>query len=173
MNCEEFLLILDERLNGDPPPAGWSDHAAACSRCALALRLERTLRAAPRWTERPHLSAQARATVIGQVAAAPLFWRRFETLAEESAATALAAAGIAAMVIFAGPALWTATVPETVRHALLPYLQPLLAGVRITVASFEPLLRQGWGLALLGFTAFMVLFAAVLSTRVLSPRRSA
>jgi len=173
MNCDEFLQILDERLNGDPPPSGWSDHAAACPRCALALRLERALKAAPRWAERPRLSAQARAEVIRQVGAAPLYWRRFATLAEESAATALAAAGIAAVAIYAGPALWAATVPEEARRALVPYLRPLSEGFRAAALSFEPLLRQGWGVALLGLTAFVVLFAAALSTRVLSPGRNA
>lgn len=173
MNCDEFLQILDERLNGDPPPAGWSDHAAACSRCALALRLERTLRAAPQWAERTHLSPRARAAVIRGVETAPVVWRRLETLAEESAATALAAAGIAAVAIYAGPALWASAVPEAVRRGLEPHIRPLLEGLRTTAASFEPILRQGWGLPLLGLTGFVVLFAAALSTRVLSPRRGA
>lgn len=173
MNCNEFLQILDERLNGDPPPAGWSDHAAACSRCALALRLERTLRAAPQWAERTRLSSRARAVVFRGVETAPLFWRRLETLAEESAAKALAAAGIAAVAIYAGPALWSSAVPETVRHAIGTHIQPLLEGLRTTAASFEPILRQGWGLPLLGLTGFVVLFAAALSARVLLPGRNA
>lgn len=172
MNCDDFLQILDERLDGGPPPTEWSGHAAACPSCAMALRLERTLRAAPRWAENPRLSAQARAIIIRKIGAAPLFWSHMAAMVEESAVSALAAAGIAAIVIYAGPALWEGAVPEAVHLALLPYLQPVLNGVRTTAATFEPLLRQGWGVALLGFTGFMVLFAAALSTRALSLRAS-
>ena len=172
MNCNDFLQILDERLNGDPAPAEWSDHAASCPRCAMALRLERTLRAAPRWSENPRLSAQARATVLRKVETAPLFWRHMAAMVEESAVSALVAAAMAAMVIYGGPALWEGAVPDSVRLALLPYLQPLMNGIRATAVTFEPLLRQGWGVALLGVTGFMVLFAAALSTRALSLRVS-
>jgi hypothetical protein len=91
---------------------------------------------------------------------------------EESAVTALVAAGIVAMVIYAGPSLWQGVVPEAIRIALLPYLQPLLSGSRATAAAFEPLVRQGWGVAVLGLTGFVVLFAAALSTRALSLRAS-
>jgi len=170
MRCEDFLQILDQHLEGDPSPAEWSDHAAACPRCALALRIERTLRAAPRWAETPRLQPQTRATILRKVETAPLFWGHMAAMMEESAASALVAAGIAAMVIYAGPALWQGVVPETIRVALLPYLQPLLSGARATAATFEPLVRQGWGVALLGFTGFVVLFAAALSTRALSLR---
>jgi hypothetical protein len=172
MKCEDFLQILDQRLDGNTTPDEWSDHAAACSRCAFALRLERTLRAAPRWAETARLQPRTRATILRKVETAPLFWGHMAAIMEESAASALVAAGIVAMVIYAGPALWQGAVPETVRAALLPFLQPLLNGARATAATFEPLVRQGWGVALLGFTGFVVLFAAALSTRVLSLRAS-
>ncbi len=172
MRCEEFLRVLDRHLDGDPTPSGWSDHAAGCPRCALALRLERTLRAAPRWAETPRLQPQTRATILRKVETAPLFWGHMAAMMEESAVSALVAAGIVAMLIIAGPALWQGAVPETVRATLLPYLQPLLSGARATAATFEPLVRQGWGVALLGFTGFVVLFAAALSTRALSLRSS-
>jgi hypothetical protein len=170
MRCEDFLHILDRQLDGDPSPTEWSDHAAACPRCAFALRIERTLRAAPRWAENPRLRPQRRAAILRKVETAPLFWGHLAAMIQESAASALVAACVVAMVIFAGPALWQGAVPETVRVAMLPYLQPLLSGARAVTTTFEPLVRQGWGAALLGFTGFVVLFAAALSTRALSLR---
>ncbi len=170
MNCNDFIQILDAGLEGDPPPAEWSEHAATCPRCALVLRLERTLRSAPRWAENPRLSARSRAAIVSVAGATPMFWRHVAAMAEEAAVSALVGAGMVAMAIYAGPSLWNGAVPEPVRLAVSPYLQPLFSGLGTVGAAFEPLLHQGWGVALISLTGFVVLFAAALSTRALSLR---
>lgn len=170
MNCNDFIQILDAGPDGAPPPAEWHGHAATCPRCALALRLERTLRSAPRWAEHPRLPARSRAAIVSKVGATPIFWSHMAAMAEEAAVSALVGAAMVAMAVYAGPSLWTGAVPEPVRLALSPYLQPLLRGILTVGAAFEPLLHQGWGVALISLTGFLVLFAAALSTRALSLR---
>ena len=172
MNCQKFLRILDERVNGEAPPQGWADHGATCPNCALALRLERTLRAAPSWAERPRMSSAARAAVLKRIQSAGLFWPRVVAMAEESAVRALVAAAVVFVSFAVLPRLWYTTVPEGFKKALSNYAGPLLEGFRGTLVQFQPLLHQNWGLLLLGVTLFMVIFAASLSTRVLRPGRT-
>jgi hypothetical protein len=170
MTCEEFLRILDERVDGTAPSAAWADHAAGCPACSMALRLERTLRDAPSWSEALRLSPDRRAAVLLKASSASYFWTRLLPTIEESALTALAAAGLAALVLNVAPKLWASAVPENIRGAIAPYTEPLLGAVRTFTAPFLPLLNETWGVALLGATAFTVLFAAVLSARTLAIR---
>ena len=171
MNCQEFLRILDERVNGEAPPHGWADHVATCPDCALALRLERTLRAAPTWAERPRMSPAARAAVLKRIQSAGLFWPRVAAMAEESAVRALVAAAVLFLSIAVLPGLWATTVSDGIKKALSHYAGPIFEGLLGTLVQFQPLLHQSWGLLLLGVTLFMVIFAASLSTRVLRPGR--
>ena len=174
MKCEEFLKAMDETSQpGSGPgdwPAGWADHASACPECAFALRLERTLRSAPRWAERPRMTQDARARILARASQSNTAWRRAAALAEDSAITALAGAGIAAAVVVSAPRLWNEVVPESFRQALGPYLQPVVESAHTLSAPFVPFLHQGWGMGLLALAGFFVFFAASLSAKSLSLR---
>jgi hypothetical protein len=170
MTCEEFLRVLDTRTNGEAPPNGWVEHARDCQECAFALRLERVMRAAPAWAERPRLSPARRALVLRKASETSYLWSRLLPNLEESALTALAGAGLVALSFYLAPKIWATSVPEGLRRGIAPYAVPVVEGFRALASPFNPLLQQPWGVGLLGLTGFVVLFAAVLSARSVSFR---
>ena len=174
MNCQEFLKALDGApVPGSGPgewPSGWADHASSCPECAFALRLERTLRSAPRWTERPRMNQDARALILARASKSTTAWRRAFVLAEDSAITALAGAGVAVAAVLAAPNLWSDVVPQSLRQAMAPYFQPIVESARTLSAPFVPFMHQSWGVALLALAGFVVIFAASLSAKSLSLR---
>jgi hypothetical protein len=170
MTCEEFLRVLDTRINGEAPSSDWVHHAQECPECAFALRLERVMRSAPGWAEKPRLSAARRAKVLNRASETSYLWSRLLPNLEESALTALAGGGLVALAVFLAPKVWTTSVPEGLRRAIAPYATPVVEGFHALASPFIPLLQQPWGVGLLGLTGFVVLFAAVLSARTLSFR---
>jgi|WetSurMetagenome_2_1015567.scaffolds.fasta_scaffold21820_2 hypothetical protein len=170
MTCEEFLRVLDTRTNGEAPPSDWVQHAQECSDCAFALRLERVMRSAPAWAEKPRLSAARRALVLNKASETSYLWSRLLPNLEESALTALAGGGLVALAFYVAPKLWATSVPEGLRRAVAPYAAPVVEGFHTLASPFIPILHQPWGVGLLGLTGFVVLFAAVLSARTLSIR---
>lgn len=170
MNCHEVQRVLDELEPGAPVPFECMNHASACPECALALRIEMSLREAPRWAEHPALSVEARARVLAKAKVRGLFWRQAAPLLEESAVTAMVLAILAAAALFFVPSLTQGILPEPARRAVLPYLQPVADFMKGFASSLAPLAHQPWSLALLVATLFAVMFAAVVSVRTLVPR---
>jgi hypothetical protein len=170
MTCEEFLRVLDTRVNGEAPPSDWVQHAKDCADCAFALRLERVMRSAPAWAEKPRLSPVRRALVLNKASETSYLWSRLLPNLEESALTALAGGGFVALALYLAPKLWATSVPEGLRRGIAPYTAPVVEGFHVLTSPFLPILQQPWGIGLLGLTGFVVLFAAVLSARTLSFR---
>lgn len=170
MNCHEVQRTLDDLEPGATVPIECVDHASACPTCALALRIEMSLREAPRWAERPALSVEARARVLAKAKVRGLFWRQAAPLLEESAVTAMVLAILAAAALFFVPSFARGILPESARRAVLPYLQPLAEFMKGFASSLAPLTHQPWSVALLVGTIFAVMFAAVVSVRTLVPR---
>jgi hypothetical protein len=172
MTCEEFLRVLDTRVNGEAPPSDWIEHARECADCAFALRLERVMRSAPAWAENPRLSPARRALILKKASETSYLWSRLLPNLEESALTALAGGGLVALALYVTPKLWATSVPEGLRRGIAPYATPVVEGFHALASPFLPILQQPWGVTLLGLTGFVVLFAAVLSARTLSFRPS-
>ena len=172
MTCEEFLRVLDTRVNGEAPPGDWVRHAQECADCAFALRLERVMRSAPVWAEMPRLSPARRALVLNKASETSYLWSRLLPNLEESALTALAGGGLVALALYVAPKLWATSVPEGFRRAIAPYSTPVVEGFHALASPFLPILHQPWGIGLLGLTGFVVLFAAALSARTLTFRPS-
>lgn len=170
MTCEEFLRVLDARVNGEAPPDGWLDHARGCPDCAFALKVERVMRSAPTWAEVPRLATERRALVLKAASESSYLWSHLVPNLEESAVTALGGGAFAALAFYVAPKLWASNVPEGLRTAVAPYVTPVAEGFHAIVSPFAPLLREPWGVGLLGLTGFFVLFAAVLSAKTLAFR---
>lgn len=169
MNCRECLDLLDGLEPGSPLPDGCRNHAASCPACALALRVEETLRDAPSWAEMRRLSTESRARVLGSARMGRLFWRQTGPLFEDAAVTSLVILLVGAGLVLAAPSLAGSLLPEAARRTVAPYLQPLADFISNLFRSFVPLVHQPWGVALMSLAVFSVLMAAVLSVRLFGP----
>jgi hypothetical protein len=169
MNCRDCLDLLDGLEPGAAIPDPCRRHAESCPACALALRIEATLRDAPAWAEAPHLSPGTKAGVLSGARVGRLFWRQAAALFEDALVTSLVILFVAAGVVFLAPSLVGSLVPEPARQTMSRFMQPLLGSLAEFFRSFGPLLHQPWGIALTTLAVLSVLMAAVLSVRVLGP----
>jgi len=169
MNCRECLDLLDGLEPPLPIPKACRDHAASCLSCALALRLEETLRAAPAWAELPRLSPESRAKVLGRAHVGRIFWERAASLLGDAALTALMILLSAVGLWFVLPSLLDSLLPAPVRQAAAGFLQPVSAFLTSLFGGFAPIVHQPLGAAFVGLSVFAVLLAAVLSVRTFSP----
>ncbi len=169
MNCRECLDLLDGLEPGAQVPESCREHAASCPACALALRIEGTLREAPEWARQPRLELETRADLLGQARLGRLFWRQAGSLFEEAAVTALTVLSVIAGLVILWPKLSATLVPEPARRAVAEYLGPSAGYLSGLLAPLAPLIREPWGLALTAAALFSILMAAVLSAKVLVP----
>jgi hypothetical protein len=174
MTCEEFLHLLDTRTAPAPPvEAAWGEHAKSCPSCSLALRMERSLLAAPSWAAMPTLSPDRRARVLAKARGASLFLPSPLRLLSDSVIPALLAASFLAAIVTLFP--WKALdfLPAELRDWILPSLVPFLRAWETGLAYFAPLASHPLGAGLLLAAAFTACLAAMVSLRVLSPGRLA
>lgn len=169
MNCRDCLDLLDGLEPGSPIPEACRRHAESCPACALALRIEQTLREAPAWAELPHLSPESRAKVLGGAWTSRLFWRQARALFEDALVTSVTILLVATGLVLLAPSLLKSVVPEPARQTVSRFLQPFVPSLTDLFGSFGPLLHQPWGIALTTLAVLSVLMAAVLSVRVLGP----
>jgi hypothetical protein len=172
MTCEEFKRALDGRESRAVSlTAGQREHAEACPSCAWALKLEAELLAAPRWAEEVRMSAESRARVLAKAKVGRLFFGQHAArLFEDSAFSALITMIIAGALVYALPGLLKRALPPGAVQAVEPYLDPLIGLAKEVAAAFAPLTAQAWGAGLLAASVFALVFAAVLSVKVLVPR---
>jgi hypothetical protein len=169
MNCRECLDLLDGLEPGAPVPEACREHATSCPACALALRIEESLREAPVWAKQPRLALETRAGLLGRARLGRLFWRQASSLFEEAAATALTLLSAIAGLVILWPKLSVTLMPEPVRRAAAEYLGPAAGYLSGLLSPLAPLIREPWGLALTAAALFSILMAAVLSAKVLVP----
>lgn len=168
MTCEEFLRVLDERESRVPLLSSEQKrHAESCAGCALAVRLESELMSASAWAEAPRLPAKSRARVLARAKRATLFGWPAARLLEDSALSSLVTAVVAGAAVYVAPGLLRRVVPPKVWEVLLAYLAPVLEWGRSIAEGFAPLSRQGWGIPLMAFALFLLVFAATLSAKAL------
>jgi hypothetical protein len=129
MNCRDCLDLLDGLEPGAAIPDPCRRHAESCPACALALRIEATLRDAPAWAEAPHLSPGTKAGVLSGARVGRLFWRQAAALFEDALVTSLVILFVAAGVVFLAPSLVGSLVPEPARQTMSRFMQPLLGSL--------------------------------------------
>jgi hypothetical protein len=171
MTCTEFERILEE-AQGVAMPAEARVHAATCPQCAFALRLEMTLREAPRWTLHPRLSVERRATLLARARVqthAPE-WFGSGPLLEQSALNALVTLTLLMVGVYGLPFVLKGSLPAPLFERLSQGMEPLTVALKGLVA---PLLQQPWGLVILAAAGFSLCFAAALSARLYGDLRRA
>ena len=169
MNCRECLDLLDGLEPGATVPEACREHAASCPACALALRIEGSLREAPEWAKQPRLALETKAGLLGRARVGRLFWRQAGGLLEEAAVTALTILAVVAGLVLLWPKLSQTLIPPPARRAAAQYLQPVSAYLAGLLQPLAPLVREPWGLAFTAVALFSILLAAVLSAKVLVP----
>jgi len=172
MTCAEFEKVLEEAALGRPVSPEARAHAAACPRCAFALRLESTLRDAPRWAVRPQLAVDRRATLMARarVQMPPAPWFGPGPLLEQSALNAAITLLLLGVGAYGLPPVLRGTLPAPLYDTLAREVTPLLTTLKGLVG---PLLQQGWGPLVLAAAGFSLCFAAALSARLYSDLRHA
>lgn len=171
MRCDAFLDALDRHADRDlPAQAPWLDHARTCPSCALALRLERSLRDAPSWTPTPALSPERRARVLAEAKLRALHIPSPLQLLGESAVSALVVLSIMGAAAYALTGKAAGLLPDVAHGWFRPVLAPLEGALRGLVAAADPLLQSPSLVVLLAMTTFAVCLAAIFSARVVSMR---
>jgi len=172
MTCAEFEEILQGAALGLPIPPEARAHASVCPRCSFALRLESTLKEAPRWSARPQLAVERRATLLARarVQILPTPWLGPGPLLEQSALNAAITLLLLVVGIYGLPPVLRGTLPGPLYDTLFREVAPLAATVKGFV---EPLLQQGWGSFVLAAAGFSLCFAAALSARLYGDLRHA
>ena len=174
MTCEEFLMLLDSRTAAAPPAdTSWLAHAGSCPSCALALRLERSLLTAPTWAAMPTLSPERKARVFAEARSSSIFLPSTLRLLVDSAIPALLAASFLVAIVSLFPWKVLEFLPAELRDWILPSLVPFIRAWETGLAYFAPLAGHPLGAGLLLAAAFTACLAAMVSLRVLSPRRLA
>lgn len=172
MTCTEFESALEAAAVGQALPPEARAHASSCPRCSFALRLEGTLRDAPRWSLPPRMAVERRATLLARakVQSAPVPWLGPGPLLERSALNAALTLLFLLVGAYGLPSVLEGTLPAPVYGALSREVAPLFGTVKGFVA---PLLQQGWGLPVLLAAGFSLCFAAAVSARLFGELRQA
>lgn len=172
MTCHEFESLLDRLEPGASLPAQARAHAASCPACAFALRLEAELREAPRWAQLSRLSTERRAGVLARarVMAEGMGVSGAGPLLEQSALTATVSFVLLVVLGYGVPPILKGALPPALYASVAEQVSPALQSVR---ALLDPLLQQGWGLALLAAAGFSLCFAAAVSARLFAEAQRA
>jgi len=172
MKCGEFRRVLDERESREISlTPDQREHVERCAVCAFGLRLEEELLAAPGWAEKARMSFESKALVLAKAKVSRLFFgQRAASLLEDSAFSALITVIIAGALVYVLPGFLKRLLPPGALDAARPYAEPFLQLARDFAGTFAPLAGQAWGVSLLAVTVFLLVFAAVLSAKVLVPR---
>lgn len=166
MTCPEFDRDLERAACGEALSAEAEAHAALCASCAFSLRLETTLREAPRWSLfEPRLSAETRANLLAKARLmTPLSsWFGGGPLLEQSAWNAAAILLALVLGYFGLPLLLHGTLPEPVYGTLVREITPPM---KLLEGFLAPLLKQPWGLFALAAAGFALCFSASLGARL-------
>lgn len=165
MTCSEFEGLLDLLEKGQSLPDEALAHAASCSNCALALRLERVIFAAPKWTKKERMTVERRAAVLARVRTGNFISAGMaETLYESLLNAVVALALLGAAAIFAPPYLKD-ILPPAVYDLFGTFSAPVLAAMKPVTT---PLLATPIGTVLLVIACFTFCFAAAFSARIMA-----
>ena len=172
MTCGEFRRALDEREPREISLTGnQREHAERCAACAFALQLEGELLRAPTWGETVRMSLESKARVLAKAKVSRIFFgQRAASLLEDSAFSAFTTVVIAGAALYVLPGVLKRLLPPGALSAVRPYAEPFFQFARDFAGAFAPLAGQAWGASLLAVTFFLLVFAAVLSAKVLVPR---